>query len=354
MGNFSELLKSTLKPRDVEENIDIYFTRPCGLVLTLFYKALNIHPNIVTIIGILIGVWAGYFFSREDICANIIAIVLVIVSNLHDSADGQLARITGKKTLIGRMLDGFSGDVFFFAIYVGIVVRLFSQPIPLLSSIPALEGITWQWWGFVYCCFVGFIVHSPQATLADYYRQIHLFFLKGEEGSELSTSEAQTPIVEDASKNKRWLEWAFFYCYRNYCRGQEKRTPEFQRFYKAYQAAIISGNAGIAGVSEKPGEPGIAGEPEIAGNTGKPGTSGNTEASLQILREDFLAGSRPLMKWCNFLTFNWRAITISASCLANVAWLYPLLELTVFNIVRFHMQSTHESLSRRMYEKLKA
>ena len=334
MGNFSELLKTTLKPRDVEENIDIYFTRPCGLVLTLFYKALNVHPNIVTIIGILIGVWAGYFFSQEDICANIIAIALLILSNLHDSADGQLARITGKKTLIGRMLDGFSGDVFFFAIYVGIVARLFSQPIPFLSSIPALEGITWQWWALAYCSFVGFIVHSPQATLADYYRQIHLFFLKGEEGSELSTSDAQTPIVEDAAKNKRWLEWAFFYCYRNYCRGQEKRTPEFQRFYKAYQ----SGKSGKPGKSRESGKPGIT----------SPLTGESEGASL---REEFLAGSRPLMKWCNFLTFNWRAITISVSCLANVAWLYPLMELTVFNLVRWHMQSTHENLSRRLYEK---
>lgn len=328
MATFTELLRSTLKPRDVEENIDVYFTRPCGLVLTLFYKALNIHPNIVTIIGILIGVWAGYFFSREELWANFLAIVLVIVSNLHDSADGQLARITNKKTLIGRMLDGFSGDVFFFAIYVGIVGRMFNQPIPLLSSIPALEGITWQWWGLVYCSFVGFIVHSPQATLADYYRQIHLFFLKGQEGSELSTSEAQTPIIEEAARNKRWLEWTFFYCYRNYCRGQEKRTPEFQRFYKAYQAALASETLEASETSET--------------------------SETSSLREEFLAGSRPLMKWANFLTFNWRAITISASCLANIPWLYPLLELTVFNIVRFHMQSTHESLSRRMYEKLKA
>lgn len=329
MATFSELLKSTLKPRDVEENIDVYFTRPLGLMLTLFYKALNIHPNIVTIIGILIGVWAGYFFSREELWANILAIVLVIISNLHDSADGQLARITNKKTLIGRMLDGFSGDVFFFAIYVGIVGRMFNQQIPFL------DGITWQWWGLAYCSFVGFIVHSPQATLADYYRQIHLFFLKGEEGSELSTSEAQTPIIEEAAKNKRWLEWTFFYCYRNYCRGQEKRTPEFQRFYKAYLAANTSETTETLETPE----------------TTSPLTG---ESERYSLREEFLAGSRPLMKWANFLTFNWRAITISVSCLANIPWLYPLLELTVFNIVRFHMQSTHETLSRRMYEKLNA
>lgn len=306
MATFSELLKVSFKSEDTEENIDIYFTRPCGLVLTLFYKALNIHPNIVTFIGILIGMVASYFFAQHDLCSNLIGVVLLTVANFHDSADGQLARITGKKTLTGRMLDGFSGDVIFFCLYVAIVFRLYNEPIPFCG------GYTWQWWGFLLCLTAGVLGHAKQCNVADYYRQIHLFFLKGKEGSELDTSEAQTPIVEDAIKNKKWLDLAFFYNYRNYCRGQEKATPEFQKFYKAYQAA---------------------------------------ETKPEGLREEFLAGSRPLMKWTNFLTYNWRAITIFVACLSNIPWLYPVIELTVFSFVRFYMCRTHESLSRRMREK---
>lgn len=306
MATFSELLKSTFKSKDTEENIDIYFTRPCGLVLTLFYKALNIHPNIVTIIGILIGMVAAYFFYQQDFCSNLIGVLLLTIANFHDSADGQLARMTGKKTLVGRMLDGFSADAIFFCIYFAIFLRLYNEPIPFCG------GYTWQWWGFLLCLAAGILGHSRQCAVADYYRQIHLFFLKGKEGSELDTSEAQTPIVEEAVKNKKWLDWAFFFNYRNYCRGQERVTPEFQRFYKAYLAA---------------------------------------ETKPEGLREEFLEGSRPLMKWTNFLTYNWRAISLFVACLSNIPWLYPVIELTVFNGVRNYMHSKHEKLSRKMYDK---
>lgn len=48
---------------------------------------------------------------------NLIGMFLLIWANWYDCADGQLARMTGQKTLIGRILDGFAGDVWFFSIY---------------------------------------------------------------------------------------------------------------------------------------------------------------------------------------------------------------------------------------------
>lgn len=307
--NFSELLKNSIKSGDTEENIDIYFTRPCGLVLTLFYKALNIHPNIVTIIGILIGMVSAYYFYQDDFASNLLGVLLLTMANLHDSADGQLARLTGKKTLIGRMLDGFSADAIFFCIYFALFCRLFNTTLPLC------EEATWQWWGFFLCLAAGVLGHSRQCAVADYYRQIHLFFLKGKDGAEFDNSEAQTPIVEEAVRNRKWLDFAFFFFYRNYCRSQERVTPQFQRFIRAYRL---------------------------------------TEKAPEGLREEFLAGSRPLMKWTNFLTYNWRAFSVFAACLANIPWLYPVLELTVFNAVRYYMTTKHENLSRRLYEKYMA
>ena len=41
---------------------------------------------------------------------TVFGIILLVWANLYDSADGQLARMTGKKTLLGRVLDGFAGD----------------------------------------------------------------------------------------------------------------------------------------------------------------------------------------------------------------------------------------------------
>ena len=132
-------------------------------------------------------------FHYTDLWSNVCGVLLLMFANFCDSTDGQMARLTGKKTLIGRMLDGFSGDLWFFAIYLGIVIRLWPQNIPFTD-------IQWGVWGFLLCALAGFGFHSKQSSLADYYRQIHLFFLLGKEGSELDNYQQQRQIYENLPK----------------------------------------------------------------------------------------------------------------------------------------------------------
>lgn len=40
-------LQSTFKSTDTEENIDIYFTRPIGLLWARFFNLFGIHPNVI-------------------------------------------------------------------------------------------------------------------------------------------------------------------------------------------------------------------------------------------------------------------------------------------------------------------
>ena len=92
-------------------------------------------------------------------------------------------------------------------------------------------------WGlfiWVLAAISGLLCHSPQASLSDYYRQIHLFFLFGKEGSELDNSAAQREIVNNLPKEK-WFDRLFHSLYGNYCRNQEKRTPDFQHFFVKYK-----------------------------------------------------------------------------------------------------------------------
>ena len=110
-------IASTYKSLDTEERFDIYFNRPIGYAWALLFKALHIHPNVVAIVSILMGAGAGYFFYFPDWRTNLIGVLLLVWANHYDSADGQLARMTGQKTLWGRILDGFAGDVWFFSIY---------------------------------------------------------------------------------------------------------------------------------------------------------------------------------------------------------------------------------------------
>ena len=301
MATFKEMLQASFKSKDTEEWLDVYFTRPIGLVFAIFWNKLGVHPNVITILSIFLGVGAGIMFGYTDLMHNILGVLLLMFANFCDSTDGQMARLTGKKTLIGRMLDGFSGDLWFVTIYFAIIFRLFNQ------NIPGTE-LHWHLLIFVLAFVAGVMCHSPQSSLADYYRQIHLLFLKGKEGSELDNYAQQRQIYESLPKSK-WLDRLFYYNYANYCKSQEKRTPKFQKMMEVIKERY-----------------------------------GSVENMPQELKEQFIKGSRPLMKYTNILTFNVRAITLYVTCLLNCPWVYLLVEIIILSIIYIYMHKKHESL----------
>ena len=100
------MYQASIKSIDTEERLDMWFYRPLGFRCALFFRKLGIHPNVITIISIFLGMGAGICFAQESIEWNILGIFLLVWANLYDSTDGQLARITGQKTRWGRILDG--------------------------------------------------------------------------------------------------------------------------------------------------------------------------------------------------------------------------------------------------------
>jgi hypothetical protein len=298
--SYKQLLKESLKSDDTEEWIDIWFTRPIGLALAIVCGRLGITPNAITIAGILIGAVAGWMFHYTDLPHNITGVILLMAANFCDSADGQLARLTNQKTVLGRLLDGFASDVWFFCIYVAIVWRLWDEPMPLF-------GTTWQVWGFLLCAVAGFICHATQSALADYYRNIHLWFLKGDEGSELDSYAKEQRIYDELSSNGWSFERLYHFFYKGYCEKQERLTPRFQQFFYG---------AGASPVSH---------------------------------RSAFLAGSRPLMPMTNILTHNTRAFALFIAALINIPWLYPLFEIAVLQPLYWYMRHRHEHLSSSLY-----
>ncbi|MGL4852338.1 MAG: CDP-alcohol phosphatidyltransferase family protein [Phocaeicola sp.] len=289
-------LSSTYKSIDTEEFLDIHFNRPIGYLWALLFQRLNIHPNVITIVSIVIGAAAGVMFYFPDLYHNMIGMGLLIWANHYDSADGQLARMTGKKTLWGRILDGFAGDVWFFCIYAAICLRLMP---------------TWGFWIWALAALAGLVFHSKQCALSDYYRNIHLFFLKGKEGSELDNGLQQQVLF--ASKPWRGNFWykMFHFFYARYTFSQEQMSPAFQRFF-----ALVK---------------------ERYGST--------IPTSLQ---QAFRKGSLPLMKYANILTFNTRAIALFISLFIDMPWLYFVFELTVMNVLFFYMRARHEALCKQL------
>ena len=292
----SNNLEATFKSQDTEEWLDIHFTRPLGLMWANLFNRFNVHPNVVTLLSIILGAAAGVMFYYPDLLHTVAGILLLVWANLYDSADGQLARMTGKKTMWGRVLDGFAGDVWFFAIYAAICLRLTPE---------------WGIWIWLLAAASGFIFHAKQCQLADYYRNIHLYFIKGKSGSELDSSQKLRADFRALTWRKDPVSKTFLYFYGNYTRSQEMQTPAFQRFY-----AALRGRFG--------------------------------EQIPQTLRDDFRRGSLPLMKYANILTFNTRAIVLYVVMLVGQPWLYFVFEVTVMTLIYCYMRSRHEGLCREL------
>lgn len=313
-SDFKQLLKASFKSEDTEEWLDVHFTRPIGLAFALMWQKLGVHPNAITILSIFLGIGAAWMFFYTDLVHNVLGVILLMLANFCDSTDGQLARLTNQKTLIGRILDGFSGDAWFFAIYFALCCRMMPQFMPATNM---KWGIAIWALAFV----AGIMCHSPQASLSDYYRQIHLLFLKGKSGSELDTSQQQRMNYLKAGQEKnafmRWISKAFFYNYANYCRSQEKRTPAFQKLKKELTDRY-----------------------------------GDLDNIPDDLRKEFLNASRPLMKYTNILTFNVRAICIYVTCLLNIPWVYFLIEIIPLTCLYVYMHRRHEHICISLYNKI--
>lgn len=299
--------QASLKSMDTEEHIDLYFYRPIGYAWALLARKLGVTPNAITIASIFLGVGAGVCFYFNDFWINVAGMLLLIWADSFDSADGQLARMTGQYSRIGRILDGLSGDLWFAAIYVAICLR---------ENVTSEFFSSHHWVIWVMAVVTG-LCHATQAAMADYYRQFHLYFLKGEQGSELESSADLKVKYDSLSWSRDFWQKIVLMFYINYTSGQESRTPAMQRLRLALKQRF-----------------------------GK--------AIPVKFREEFRAMSLPLMKYTNILSFNVRTIALFAAILIfRMPWLYFAFELTVLNALLIYMMWRHERLCKVLTERVK-
>lgn len=297
--------RDSLKSMDTEEHIDLAFYRPIGYAWALLAKRLGVTPNAITIASIFLGVGAGIAFYYNNLWINIIGMFLLVWANSFDSADGQLARMTHQYSRLGRILDGLSGDLWFATIYVAICLR---------ENATSAFFMERPWLIWVIAVVTG-ICHAKQAAMADYYRQFHLYFLKGKDGSELDSSADLRRRLKE-SQGGFWSRLTQR-IYLNYTINQEAGTPAMQGLRAELRKLYPDGNI------------------------------------PQSFRDSFRSLSLPLMKYTNILSFNWRTIALFCSLFARMPWLYFAFELVVLNSLLIYMVYRHEAICRRLTNELK-
>ena len=325
----NEKYKATLKSTETEDWLDLHVIRPLCYYCALAFAKFNIHPNTVTILSMFVGAASAIFFGcasfyyggMSGLALNIIAVVLLMVADILDCTDGQLARMTGKKSRIGRILDGVAGFTWFLPIYVAMVWRFYLH-----------HDLEFQWLSIdnteqntLIATFVVFLLAlvsgifgiAGQQRLADYYIQVHLFFQKGEKGAELDNSVRQQEIYDQMPKDAPFYERLFQKSYVGYTKKQEQVTPQFQRLMAKLRKKF-----------------------------------GSSDQIPAAVREDFRQRSLPVIFWNGLLTFNFREFWLFLFCLLDVPAMLFVFEIFAMGLLYRYVNHRHESFCREIADSL--
>lgn len=286
----------TFKSRDTEELIDIYFYRPLGYGVAKIAEKLGLTPNIVSILAGIIGAIAGHLFYYRSLKINLVGVVLFIVSDVFDSADGILARITNNRTTIGRILDGISGNVVFLSIYIHLALRLYNEFGSIL---------------YIGLVFLAVVSHSVQFPIADFYRNAYLYVVVDKKKAELDSLSLKASLDVSASTS------IYYKLYSAVLGIQKLFTGPFKSFYTLLNHKY-------------------------------------PEEIPPHVREGYRKLNQPLIKYYNFLTINSRAIILIISLLFEEPIIFIIATIVLYNLVLTYIIVVENRATGKLLQSLKS
>jgi hypothetical protein len=137
--------RNSIKSDKSDELINTYLLRPIAGILVWVLYHTPITPNQVTIVSIVSGIIAAFFYLKGTANAFVVAGLLITLKDLLDSADGQLARAKQQQSRTGRFLDSIGDFVVDTAVFSSIgwtLYKLNSDWFMLFLALLGLIGIS--------------------------------------------------------------------------------------------------------------------------------------------------------------------------------------------------------------------
>jgi phosphatidylglycerophosphate synthase len=203
---------------EIEEITNLYVIHPIASRLTPLFARLHIHPNAVSVAGMVFGILAGAAYAHyQDWRYATAGFVLMIAWHVMDGADGQLARLTHSQSEFGKVLDGICDYVTFIAVYTGLAVTLARQYGDWVWSLALCAG----------AC------HAVQA--AAYERQRETYDLWGRARKPAAPASLD-PAPEEAARTSAGGFAALLH--RLYARAQRLGAGDAREFNKGLSEAL--------------------------------------------------------------------------------------------------------------------
>ena len=200
----------------VEEWTDTWFFRPIGLRIARACYPTAVTPDQVTIAALVVGLLGGHLCFYNNVPLNILGVALLVVSDIFDSADGQLARMRGTSTRIGKTLDGIADAARFANLSFHLMARLI------------ISGAAW--WYVIPLGFAAGIAHAKQAGAIDYIRQLYLYLAEGRGEFALPEDMASIPV-------RSAFQARVIRVYRNYLTTHGTMVPRSLELVRQLRAA---------------------------------------------------------------------------------------------------------------------
>lgn len=303
--DMSDQMKNDLdvsrKAKETDDYLDVIFHEPVGYFFMLFFRKIGWTPNMVSFLSGIIGIIGGWLFFYDSFAINLVGVILSVIAIILDCTDGQLARITGKTSELGRLIDGGATLAICIAQYLAIGLRMMHEPIFLSSTL-------WGGWCWLMILPCTLLFHANQDRMADYFRNLHLFFMPGEKSELDYSEEIRARYLEEKAKKFSFKAFYLLF-YTNYTRMQEMMTPSVQRFFA------------------------------LAGR--------DKSKYSEEMCEDFLKQSRKYIQLTNILTVNFRAYTMFILLLLGLHdWFFPVLGL--LEILNIFMITRYEKIAKNL------
>lgn len=268
--------RTVFRTAEIEDPSNRWLIHPLSHLLARGFARLGWHPNAVSLLGVPCGLAAAAGFYHYGDPVWVTGGFLALGAwHVLDGADGQLARLTGKSSELGKVIDGVADYLVNIAVYLALAWAL----------VPELGVAAWGW------ALAAGLCHAFQGSLYEYYRYEYDYWGRAQAGRQVPEAGALRARVA-ATRGLTRLLHAFHY---GYVWAQQAAAGSRRTLHQR-----LAQHLGAAGESER-------------------------------WRSRYRELNRPLVRRWAWLNANKRTLAVYLACLAGMPLYYFLWEVLVLN-----------------------
>lgn len=209
---------SASRPRELQDPLNFYFYHPLARRLARLLAPTPVSPNMVSVLSLLSLIAAAFAFTRMPWPQNALTgLLFMLLWHIVDGADGDLARMTGRASATGELVDGvcdYAGNVFMYFAFA------------------FLADDVWGAWAWILAVAAG-ASHIVQTNHAETQRRLYLWRAYGVPW--LRNAKAEDDAVFERSSS--WFTRYFGFWAVGYLWLSERMTPQANPIDRALAAA---------------------------------------------------------------------------------------------------------------------